>query len=421
MKPKTKIEIAVNKLAFYLPELTRSQEEYAKSKFFEKQCFATKNTAFCLECGNDIDVATIYRKRVVCGCCGEKLEVIETRKRKWSSETYDFAIASLINEDQYDFQLVRNFEFIKHCRKGQKAKFYISEICQNWYEIKGKRVINAKLINGYNGAYYGILEIRKEGYWKTYDPVPDIYCPTSEFRAKYLKIGVSEKMEGISLDWILKKLYNPKIETLMKSGYYNVLGWESYQLDKYWDSLKICIRNKYKIKDSRSYLDMLKALDYLNKDLRNPVFVCPKNFKKSHNHWIDLKHQKEVGKEKAKNELEAKRWETKYFEANKQFLDLEFVDNGIRIKPLQSVAEFVEEGATLKHCVFKSGYYKEKDKLVFSAQLKGNRIETIEFDLNDFKVVQCRGFKNGKSEHHSKILQLMNKSIPTIKKVLQPA
>ena len=97
------------------------------------------------------------------------------------------------------------------------------------------------------------------------------------------------------------------------------------------------------------------------------------------------------------------------------------MDNGIRIKPLQSVAEFVEEGATLKHCVFKSGYYKEKDKLVFSAQLKGNRIETIEFDLNDFKVVQCRGFKNGKSEHHSKILQLMNKSIPTIKKVLQPA
>ena len=75
MRPKTKIQVAVYNLSNNLPKLTKDQENYITSKLFEKRCFATKNKAFCLECGSDINVNTISRKRVVCPHCKNKLKV----------------------------------------------------------------------------------------------------------------------------------------------------------------------------------------------------------------------------------------------------------------------------------------------------------------------------------------------------------
>jgi ABC-type ATPase with predicted acetyltransferase domain len=119
MRPKTKIQVAVYNLSNNLPKLTKDQENYITSKLFEKRCFATKNRAFCLECGNDIDVNTINRKRVVCPYCQNKLKVEFTRKIKDSTGSYIFAVASLVKNELYDFQLVRNFEIRRHYRKGE--------------------------------------------------------------------------------------------------------------------------------------------------------------------------------------------------------------------------------------------------------------------------------------------------------------
>lgn len=418
MKPKTKIQKAVNHLANYLPKLTQTQIDYACSKFFDKRCFATKKTAFCLECGSDIDVKKIVRKRVVCESCGNKLKVTETRKIKHSSESYFFTVASLIKHDVYDFQVVRNFEFIKHYRKGRKASLYIDEFAQNWYEIKGKKVINARFINGYNGSCYGELGIREEGYYKDYETAPDIFCPTSEFREEYIKNGISHKMTGISLKRAIHEVQYPQMETLLKMGYYGVFSnWKAYQVSQYWNTLKICFRNKYKITKPSLYKDMLDALSYLNKDLRNAHYVCPKNLHKAHDYYIQKMNEVKNGKTLAQNMKKANEANPKFIKEKEKFFDLEISHGPIKIVPLKSVPEFLAEGEFLKHCVFRSNYYNRKDSLILSARIKNKPVETIEISLKDFTVVQCHGKNNLDSEYHKEILSLVKNNIHKVKQL----
>ncbi|MCT3943854.1 PcfJ domain-containing protein [Elizabethkingia anophelis] len=418
MIPKTKIQKAVHELAKTLPRLTQSQINNACNIFFEKLCYSTKNTAFCLECGHDIDVATINKKRVVCGNCGSKLKVIETRKRTHSSQSYLLAVASLVKNENYDFQVVRVFEFIQHYKKGQKSYLYCVELCQNWYNIDDKRVINSRLI-GMNGWYQGDIEIRGATSWyKNYNPIPHIYCSTSKFRAEYRKKGINSKMKDLTLSTAIKKVEYSQIETLLKAGMYDlVTDWEESEIIRYWDSLKICLRNKYKITDVKLYKDLLEALSYLNKDLRNSYYVCPKNLHKAHDFYIDERHKVQVGREIAANLKKAQERNPAYIKEKQKFFDLEISNKKLKIVPLRSVPEFLAEGEKLNHCVFKSNYYSKPDSLILSARIDGTPIETIEVSLKDFKVLQCYGMRNTPSEHHDTILKLLNTNMHKIKQI----
>ena len=63
----------------------------------------------------------------------------------------------------------------------------------------------------------------------------------------------------------------------------------------------------------------------------------------------------------------------------------------------------------MRHCVFNMEYYTKPDSLVLSARDRaGNRIETIELSLTDFKVVQSRGICNRNTEYHDRIISLVN-------------
>ena len=54
---------------------------------------------------------------------------------------------------------------------------------------------------------------------------------------------------------------------------------------------------------------------------------------------------------------------------------------------------------------------------MLSATWKGNVVETVEFDLETFKVVQARGFQNKASKHNKQIVQLVNSHATEIKKL----
>lgn len=70
------------------------------------------------------------------------------------------------------------------------------------------------------------------------------------------------------------------------------------------------------------------------------------------------------------------------------------------------------------HCV--SGYALKEDSLIFSAQIRGKRIETVEVSLKQLKVVQCRGLQNKNTEYHDRIISLVNKNMHLIKERLKP-
>ena len=78
-----------------------------------------------------------------------------------------------------------------------------------------------------------------------------------------------------------------------------------------------------------------------------------------------------------------------------------------------------EEGEYMHHCVFSNGYYKKKDSLILSAKNEdGVRIETIEVLLNTGKVNQCFGKFNKFTEHHEKILKIVNDNMNQIMKAV---
>jgi hypothetical protein len=81
-----------------------------------------------------------------------------------------------------------------------------------------------------------------------------------------------------------------------------------------------------------------------------------------------------------------------------------------------SVAEMLEEGAKMHHCVYKMGYYKKPESLILSARDRGgNRLETVEVNLKRFQVVQSRGLQNNPTSAHGDIVALVEKNMNLIR------
>lgn len=106
-------------------------------------------------------------------------------------------------------------------------------------------------------GWYGNLEIRNKtvgSYYYIEDN--DVYCdkyhPDSVFKPQYTRMGIDYRLHGLSfLDAINAIPVNPKLETLLKAKRYDLLShWYSlrYKVSSYWPSIKICLRNKYKIR-----------------------------------------------------------------------------------------------------------------------------------------------------------------------------
>jgi hypothetical protein len=103
-----------------------------------------------------------------------------------------------------------------------------------------------------------------------------------------------------------------------------------------------------------------------------------------------------------------------YEQEKKQFFGLCFSEENITITVLENVTEFMEEGDTLKHCVFTNEYFKKKDSLILSARIDNKPVETVEVSISHLEVIQSMGMKNNPSKHHKQIQNLMHKNFPQI-------
>ena len=108
------------------------------------------------------------------------------------------------------------------------------------------------------------------------------------------------------------------------------------------------------------------------------------------------------------NNIQYKKDKAKYFGF--------FVSNGnIDIKVLQSIEEFCEEGEKLHHCVYNRYYYGDPNSLILSARKNDKRLETIQVDLKNMKIIQSRGLQNQSSKFHDEIINLINDNISVIR------
>jgi len=105
----------------------------------------------------------------------------------------------------------------------------------------------------------------------------------------------------------------------------------------------------------------------------------------------------------------AKAQEADFYKQKSRFFGIVINDSDIEITVLNSIEAYRTEGAAMHHCMFRLEYYARTDSLILSAHdRKGNRIETVEFDLTQGKVIQSRGLCNANTEYHDRIINLVN-------------
>lgn len=418
MKAKNKFQKEI--VAYKLRPITPKQKAWAIEKTTPKYVVVSRNTTFCLECGHKWkqDIAILQKKKK-CECpnCESKLKLCH-------DHTIDkvnryFAIFAT----HKGHQIVRMFWLSKFLKKKQKYSYHISEVMQHWIKPDGRVETLSKLTNGYAQMYYD-LWIFSSKLEPRMDSIQHHLRCNLEPWAIYpgrsvLPILKRNGFKGYTYDFVPHKLFallltENRAETLFKAGQIDLLRnfiSAKVNIDKFWKSILICIRNNYKIKDAGTYFDYLHLLDYFGKDLHSSKYLCPENLNKEHDRLSDKKtlivdHERNM------------RYQAQYEQQKAKFFDLMFRDENLVVEPLKSVEEFQKEAKSLGHCVYSSDYFTKEDSLVFSAKVNGERTETVEFSLSELEILQARGRGNKATKHNQRIVDLVQGNIQQITKAM---
>lgn len=218
-------------------------------------------------------------------------------------------------------------------------------------------------------------------------------------------------------------LSEPRAETLLKSGQIELFK-EFYRhegkIKKYWNSIKICIRNGYIINEPDIWLDQIDLLSYFRKDLHSVKYVCFKDHDDLHQQHNRLTSKKRAILEKQAYEERKKimkKENVDYKAARGMFFGLRFASREITVKILESIQEIYQEGQELNHCIYTGAYYKKEKSLLLSARKGETILETIEIDLQKMEIIQARGIRNQSTQYHSQIVELVERNIDQIRNI----
>jgi hypothetical protein len=418
MKPKTKFQKQVLEAGKNLPSISKTQVKWAYSNCFEHIGRRTKKgVVFCLECGHSW-MDTTVEQHCICPKCSIKLTIVDTRKTVFVQNEY-FCIITVCG----DFQVLRFFYIQYRCKTGEKAQYFHSEVVQRWIAGNGKHVTVAKLrpmgyyLDTWN--FYSSLEIRPER--PLYNLIPTCIYQRQRLVPEMERSGYNKQLYGLTpFDMFHTLLSDSRAETLLKTGQTSLLKFfagDSFKyIDKYWASIRICIRNGYKVDDASLWRDYIDLLCFFGKDLHNAKYVCPADLKTEHDRYVQKKREWQEQERMKKARKKALEDETTYRDMKSRFFGIQFTDGLINVRVLESVEEVMQEGDSLHHCVFTNEYHLRSDSLIFSACADGQRLETVEFSLSKMQVIQSRGLCNQNTEYHDRIIELVEKNISLIRK-----
>ena len=417
MKPKNKFQQQVVEASKTLSAITNEQIQWGYDNAIQYLGYRSKKgIVTCSKCRHSWQGAGGLITTILgCNCpnCKSKLTVKATAKRTFNDSYYMTVI-----DAHKGYQVLRTIMLGYTSKIGELPKYNASEVMQRWIAYDGKYCTFAKLRQTMGTMYYDSwifhtsLELRQE-----IDVYNRIYTGTVYPKQKlipelkrtgYKKVLYNQK----PLDLFRILLTDSKAETLIKTKQAKLLkrildsGWKN--IDNYWQSIRICIRNNYTIKDATLWCDYIDLLRVFGKDLHNARYVCPDNLKAEHDRYV-------IKKAKADAQLEIEKQlakEDSFKEAKAKFFGLIFSDGLISVRVLESVAEIISEGKAMHHCV--SSYHSKEDSLILSACIDGKRIETIEVSISQLKVIQSRGICNKNTKYHNQIINLVEQNIPLI-------
>jgi len=352
-----------------------------------------------------------------------ELEALRTRKSVFRDMEY-FSIVTTCKR----YQVIRFFSVKSRHKAGKPAEYSVFEVVQRWIAPDGKTTTFARL-RGMSLFYYDLwnecsdMEVRKSQELRAYDIDPVCTYPRQHFIPELKRNGFKGEYHNIlPYDLFKAILSDSKAETLLKAGQYPMLRHylqSSFDISKYWASIKICIRNGYTIADGSMWRDTIDLLRHFGKDTNSPKYVCPADLKSEHDRLVEKRNRQKERERTEEQRRKAIEDEKQYLKAKGIFFGLVFADSLIRVKVIESVEEMIEEGRQMHHCV--GGYHNRENSLILSATIDGRHIETIEVSLKTFEVVQSRGVCNSNTEYHDRIIKLVNDNISLIRKRMKAA
>lgn len=420
MKPKNKLHDRAIEINSKLRPITIKQMNWAFESCLDNNAVRSRKTLYCLECGHSWkDEAFLVSAVVGCTCpnCSRELKLKSAR-----NESAYFAIITAKD----GVQVVRMIWAQKNYYKKSPTYSWTSEVMRHFIFPDGKVVTMAKKVMGLSRyfdqwVHDSDFEVRlSESYHAKlrYDLGPYKIYPERTVIPELKRNGFTGNFHGFTPHKFFSLLLSvPAAETLLKARQIGLLQHLTHypkDIEKYWRSIRICIRNGYFVKDASTWFDHIKMLEDFKKDLHSPHYVCPVDLKSAHDRWLEKKRELKKREKHERIRQEIEEAQIVYEEQKKQFFGLQFTDKDISVKVLEHVREFLIEGEDLRHCVFESEYYKKEDALVMSARIKDKPIETIEISLTDIKIIQARGAGNKSTKYHSRILNLVNSNLPMI-------
>lgn len=412
MKPRNKFEklivCANSKVGAYNPKA----KDWAMTQLVKHPVFISKKEFVCGCCGESFKREG-NKNFSVCPICGKKIDLSIENKRTYKDSAY-FSTLEIVDR----FQVLRTFRFDVQYKKRHVSNIEVKEVCRHWLDGKGNTAVTRrqKTAGYYLDSFNWSSDIELRGICETTNVISDTFIyPRFRLIPEIKRNGLTNfNIEVHPFKLMQKLLTDSRVETLLKSRNKKALKYfieNPRQLNLCWESYKITQRQHYEIGDFQLWGDLISLLEKCNRDIHSPKYICPSNLIMEHDYWlnklrdIELKRQREQKLEKARKE------EKTFFDSKSCFFGIIIKDDEIEISVLDSVKAYFEEGEAMKHCVFSNSYYTKPDSVILSAHYKtGHRIETVEFSLTHNKVIQSRGVCNQNTEHHDRIINLVNEN-----------
>ena len=410
MKPRNKFEKTVMALSTKLCSITKVQHQWAFRECIDHFAYRLpKGRTTCMDCGHSW---TLEQPIDTCTCpqCRASLQVKTTRARKLQQKQY-FTLLTTCGE----YQVLRMFLLVVGMEKGCRAKTSVIEIGHYWWNDAGRQALVAiqRTFGHYidSFSFYSPMAIRNDSEAYRYVASSQIY-PKLKVTNRLYRNGFNGELHDIAPTQLIPALLtDSRAETMMKAGRYKDLRHllsRGKGLDNYWDSYKLTLRHHYIISDIALWCDYVDMLKRLGKDIHNPKYICPSDLRGEHD-----KREAELRRQREREAMERKREkamadEARFRELKSKFFGICFTDGTIQVHVLESVQEYIDEGAELHHCLFSNEYYLKENSLILSATIEDKRIETIEVSLDTLQVIQSRGVCNQNSPYHEQIVSLVN-------------
>ena len=346
-------------------------------------------------------------------------------------DMYDRCYA-VVNHAYHGWQVLRYFRINRKRNRKREISYDTWEVFQLWNKVGEKQILMARqrALGWYIDTFIlsSPLEIRKNPVY-VYNSFVNVsytylYNKSVEgayrYAASYMdKEELYRWYRFLSCDKFAEtilKLRPQLAEYMLKNGLYD---------KAYINAVRIAIRHNYDIINPSRYFDLIRMLRNLKCDLNNPHFVCPEDFEHTHQWAVeasmseDERRRREAERTKQLQDMQKKEKENAdYINRCNRFFGVEITDGTISCRALRSVADFFDEGTAMHHCVYANKYYNKKDSLILSARINDKRIETVEVDLQQMKVIQAYGACDKFTIYHDRIVNLVNSNMNIIKQCM---